>query len=88
VLSISPWARECLYLGEAAIELGGIVFKLGNVCNQLWYSLLFLFPELTLLENITQHFNRIVAGFVASMRFGLYCGAFLPQIASFCAAAF
>jgi tryptophan halogenase len=78
----SPWQGNCLYLGKAAIELGGIAFSNLQCVQSALVQFIDLFPDLPIGEYNRQHYNRMWQGFVQDA-LDYTVAHFLPQSAHF-----
>lgn len=64
----APWQGNCLYLGEAAINLGGLVFSNLQCVQTALVHFIDLFPDLPVGEHNRRQFNLIWQRFVQDAR--------------------
>ena len=78
----SPWQGNCLSLGEAAIELGGLVFSKLQCVQTALVQFIDLFPDLPIGEHNRQHYNNVWQCFVQDA-LDFSAAHYLPQSTSY-----
>ena len=64
----SPWQGNCLYLGKASIELGGLVFSELQCLQAALVQFIDMFPDLPIGEHNRRNYNSIWQRFVQDAR--------------------